>query len=306
MKGKNISRRRFIQYSTIAGVHAAFASPILAAVTDKANLRFVETDCDLAVVTGSSPAKNCLTAVDALGGFARFIRSGDSVVIKPNPVGRNRPERAINTHPEMIRLVITECIKAGAKKVKVVSHDDRRSFIINGTAKAVEEAGGSWHALNEESQYRSVVVPRGTILRHELIAADILDADVFINMPIAKHHAGSTVTLSMKNLMGINWDRIRFHRTDLHQCIAELTATIRQSLIIMDANHVLLTNGPIGPGEVKVAQTVVAGVDPVAIDAYVSSLFWPDSTEIRHIRLAHELGVGEIDFSKLSMREISV
>jgi len=306
MKKHNLSRRRFIKYSTMAGVHAAFASPILASVTDNAELRAVDTDCDLAVVTGSSPAKNCLKAVDVLGGFSRFVRSGDSVVIKPNPVGRNRPEQAINTHPEMVRVVVSECIKAGAKTVKVVSHDDSRSFIMNGTAEAVEQAGGSWHALNEESQYRSVVVPRGTILRHERIAADILDADVFINMPIAKHHAGSTVTLSMKNLMGINWDRIRFHRTDLHQCIAELAATVRQSLIIMDANHVLLTNGPIGPGEVKAAQTVIAGVDPVALDAYVTHLFWQDPAEIRHIRIAHELGVGEIDFTKLSMREIRV
>ena len=305
MKKQNMSRRRFIKYSTIAGVHAAFSSPILAAVTDGAHLRTVETDCDLAVVTGSSPAKNCLRAVDALGGFNRFIRSGDSVVIKPNPVGRNRPEQAINTHPEMIRVVVTECINAGAKTVKVVSHDDRRSFIMNGTAEAVEQAGGTWHTLNEESQYRNIVVPRGTILRHELIAADILDSDVFINMPIAKHHAGSTVTLSMKNLMGINWDRIRFHRTDLHQCIAELAATVRQNLIIMDANHVLLTNGPIGPGEVKTANTVIAGIDPVAIDSYVTNLFWGDPGAIRHIRIAHDLGVGEIDYSKLSIREVS-
>ena len=289
----------------MAGIHATFVSPILGAVSDEASLRLVKTDCDLAVVTGPSPAKNCLKAVDALGGFKRFIRSGDSVVIKPNPVGRNRPERAINTHPDMIRTVITECIQAGAKTVKVVSHDDRRSFIMNGTAEAVEQAGGSWHTLNEESQYRRIVVPRGTILRHELVSADVLDADVFINMPIAKHHAGTAVTLSMKNLMGINWDRIRFHRTDLHQCIAELAATIRQNLIIMDANHVLLTNGPIGPGEVKAAETVIAGVDPVAIDAFVTRLFWQDPAEIPHIRLAHELGVGEIDFSKLSIREIA-
>jgi uncharacterized protein (DUF362 family) len=176
-------------------------------------------------------------------------------------------------------------------------------MLINGTAAAVERAGGTLLSLSKPEEFREILVPRGRILRTQQVAAALLDADVFINMPIAKHHAGSTVTLSMKNLMGVNWDRIQFHRTDLHQCIAELTATVRPDLIILDANHVLLTNGPMGPGEVLAGKRVIAGTDPVAVDAFATKAFFGEPGRIRHIQAAYDLGAGEIDFDRLRIRE---
>ncbi len=293
--------------SAAVGVSTVFPISVLSAVAaDHPGVRLLHPEVDLAVAKGDSPVKNCLSAVEALGGFSRFIREGDRVVVKPNPVGRGGPELATSTHPDMVETVVRECLRLGATRVTVLSHDDQRSFLMNGIAAAVERGGGILKPLMDVGQYREVVAPRGTILRRELIAADLLDADVFINMPIAKHHAGAEVTMAMKNLMGLNWDRVHYHQTDLHQCIAELAATVRQSLIIMDANHVLLTNGPVGPGEVLDARMVIAGVDPVAVDAYATRAFFREPNLIRHIRIAHELGVGEIDLAKLDIREFDV
>jgi len=264
-----------------------------------------EPAIDLAAVTGDSPAKNCRAAIEALGGLARFVRPGDRVVLKPNPIGANPPEDAISTHPELVGALVADCLAVGAREVLAVSHDGMRSFIANGLHQAITENGGTVKAIESAADYREVIVPRGRILRREMISIDLLDADVFINLPIAKHHAGSEVTLAMKNLMGINWDRIRYHRTDLHQCIAELAATVRADLTIMDANYVLLTNGPGGPGEVRHGRRVIAGIDPVAIDVFTTRTFWRDPGEIAHIRIAYELGVGEIDLSKLKIREFA-
>jgi uncharacterized protein (DUF362 family) len=300
-----LTRRQFLRYSALAGAGTAFSSSLALAGGD-AMERFFKPPVDLAVANGDSPVKNCLSAVEALGGFSRFVRSGDIVAIKPNPIGSSPPEQAINTHPDMIELVVKECFKAGAKDVIVVSHDAERPMTANGTADAVQRAGGTLKPLNDETMYRSIPVPRGRILRNEQVSIDVLDADVFINMPIAKHHAGSEVTLSMKNLMGINWDRIRFHQTDLHQCIAELAAAVPADLIIMDANHVLLTNGPGGPGEVRVGRRVIAGIDPVAVDAFTTRAYWREPEQIGHIQTAFDLGVGEIDLSKLVIKEFSV
>jgi len=111
------------------------------------------------------------------------------------------------------------------------------------------------------------------------------------------------VTFAMKNLMGVNWDRNRFHRTDLQQTIAELATTVKHSLVIMDANHVLLTNGPGGPGEVRIANQVIAGVDPVAVDAFTTRFFDLEPDDIGHIQQAHELGVGRIDLADMTIKE---
>ena len=138
------------------------------------------------------------------------------------------------------------------------------------------------------------------------LAADLIDADVFINMPIAKHHAGSRITVAMKNLMGVNWDRNYFHATDLQQCIADLASAVPHTLVIMDANHVLLTNGPAGPGEVLRARQVVASVDPVAVDAYATRYFGLEADDVPHIRAAYDLGVGEIDLAMLRVKEMTV
>lgn len=302
----DISRREFLKRSAAFGAGAALVSGALPRVIAAAERDFYVPPFDLAIAKGSTPAKNCLEAVAALGGFEKFVHEGDKVVVKPNPVGERTPEQAVNTHPDMVEAVIRECLRVGAREVVVVSHDGARSFAGNGTQAAVERAGGTLRVLQDRDQFEEVFVPRGRILRTIAISKDVLDADVFINMPIAKHHAGSRVTLTMKNLMGVNWDRITFHRTDLHQCIAELATTVPHSLVILDANHVLLTNGPGGPGEVRAAGQVIAGVDPVAVDAFATRFFDLEPDDVGHIRTAYDLGVGELDIAKLKIREFDV
>jgi len=299
-----VTRREFLKRSAALGAGTALASTGLAsAALGLPRLDFHRPPIDLAIAKGPSPVDNCLAAVEALGGFNKFVNKDDRVAIKPNPVGTSPPEMAINTHPDMIEAVIRECLKAGASEVVAVSNDDRRSIEGNGTWAAVERAGGTFKILNDRSMFREVVIPRGRVLRRDMFAIDVLDADVFINMPIAKHHAGTRVTFTMKNLMGINYDRIYYHRTDLQRCIAEATSAIKHSLVILDANHALLTNGPGGPGRVIQPQRVIAGVDPVAVDAAAMQFFRGKPEDIGHIRIAHELGVGEMDLDRLKVKE---
>jgi len=293
--GDRMARRDFLKWSAAFGAQAALTASVGA--------KGLASRPDLAIAHGDAPGRNGLAAVEALGGFSRFVKEGDVVAIKPNPIGRARPENALHTHPELLEAVIRECRRAGAREVIVFSNDERAPMDVNGTAGAVERGGGRLVCPSRPEEFREIVVPRGRILRTQQVASVLLDADVFINMPIAKHHAGSAVTFSMKNLMGVNWDRMTFHRTDLHQCIAELTSAVRPDLIILDANHVLLSNGPAGPGEVLTAKQVIAGTDPVAIDAFATKAFFTEPESIRHIRAAYDLGAGEIDLGRLTIRE---
>jgi uncharacterized protein (DUF362 family) len=301
----DVTRRRFLRHTALFGATLASGS-LAGSLFRGARAEDGSPGIELAVAKGDSPAKNALAAVAAIGGFGRFVHPGDKVVIKPNPIGTSPPDRALNTHPEMIEAVIRECFRAGAREVVAISHDEPRSMQANGTRDAVERSGGTLRPLDAMDQFREVLVPRGRLLRRTHIAGDIIDADVFINMPIAKHHAGSQVTGAMKNLMGVIWDRSYFHATDLQCCIGELATAVPHSLVIMDANHVLLTNGPSGPGEVLRARQVIASVDPVAVDAYATRFFGLEPDDVGHIQTAYDRGVGEIDLARLRVQEVEI
>lgn len=307
MASGRVSRRGFLKCAAAVGAQAVL--PL--AAWPRISLGSVDAKLggeipDLVVAQGGDPAKNCLAAVEALGGFSRFVKPGSFVLIKPNPVGRARPEQGIQTHPDVVEAVVRECVKAGARKVLVASNDSGRDMRLNGTSQAVERGGGELKADFGGSDFREVLVPRGRLLRRQGIVRELVEADVFINLPVAKHHADTGISVAMKNLMGVNQDPQSFHRSDIHQCIAELTSAIPQHLIIVDANYVLLTNGPIGPGQVRNAGQVIAGTDPVALDAFAANAFFRGADAYRFIRAAHELGVGEMDPNKLRIREVKV
>jgi uncharacterized protein (DUF362 family) len=161
----------------------------------------------------------------------------------------------------------------------------------------VERAGGTITAINSSRDYTQIDIARGKRLKRTFFSKDILDADVFINVPIAKNHVSIVIILSMKNLMGIVYDRGELHRKGLHQCIADLSTVRTPDLIILDAYRILMTQGPGGPGEIKEAGELIAGFDPVAIDTYGSRLLEKDPTDIGYIQAAVDLDIGSTDFS---------
>lgn len=260
----------------------------------------------LAVASGNGPAKNARAAVDALGGMGKFVRSGDFVVIKPNIAWNRLPAAAATTNPELVAELVRMCKEAGAGRVLVVDHiiDRPAEGVLNftGILAAAKGAGAEVRAAQNESDYETVAVPKGRLLTSDTCIKHILKADVYINAPIAKTHGATGLTLGMKNQMGCNWDRQSWHQSGLDQCIADYATAVRPDLTVLDANRILLTNGPKGPGETRDAGKVIAGVDPVAVDAYGATLFGMKPHEIGHIKLAHEQGVGEIDLEKLTVR----
>ncbi len=261
---------------------------------------------DLVIARGDDPSGNTMAAIKALGGIERFVRKGDKVALKPNSITPSGPEVAANTNPFVVETVIRMCMEAGAAEVVVVGHDALRHAEGNGILEVATGAGARFVAAMNRDLYQSVPVLRGKILREVEIIKEILDADVFINTPIVKHHAGAIVTLSMKNLMGINWNRGVLHQNGLQQCIADLNTVVKTDLIVMDATRILLTNGPNGPGQTRDEKAVIAGTDPVAIDAYGTRLLGRNPNDIGHIRCGHELGLGEMDLNRINIKELSL
>jgi uncharacterized protein (DUF362 family) len=269
---------------------------------------------DIVRVKGS-PAEAVQKALDALGGIARFVQPGQVVLLKPNLGFATPPEWGATTNPQVVVAVAQACLQAGARRLLVVDHTiapSDRCFDRSGIAAALAPIKGvKLVALDNPKSYRPVEIPEGRTLKRTDIIEIALTADVLINIPIVKSHTATGVSCGLKNLMGLIWDRQIFHtEIDIHTGIADLATVIRPELTIVDAMVVLKTRGPTGPGDVETLNTLVAGIDPVAVDAYAVGLStWNQQTlapgQVSYLRQAAERGVGTLDLSSLRIAQLA-
>ncbi len=301
-----INRRDFLKYHVTGAI--CLTSGLMAP-----DLLFAETPPDIAVAKGA-PGAAARAAVKALGGMSRFVTKGQRVVIKPNMSFPTPPERASNTHPEVVRELAAMCKEAGAGRVLVLDNPLGPAELCmesSGIAEACEVIDRRMvHMVSDPSQYSEKAIPGGKSLTETDIMKEVLGADVLIAAPVAKSHSGAGVSLSMKGMMGLVYNRMIFHRRDLHTSIVDLSTVLKADLTVVDATRVLSTGGPGGPGKVLTPDTVIASADMVAADAYTISAFeWygksyrPD--QVRHIREAHARGLGRMDIENLRVESIT-
>ena len=247
--------------------------------------------------------------IDALGGMGRFVSKGQTVWIKPNISWDRRPEQAATTNPDVVATLVAMCYQAGAKRVVVSDNpcnSAQRTFPRSGIQQAAEKAGAQVFFMDER-KFRKMAL-NGKVLKEWPVYAEVVEADVLINVPIAKHHSLTTVTLGMKNLMGaVGGARERFHQ-NTEMTLPDLAAFLKPKLIVLDAIRVLTGNGPVGGSltDVKRKETVVAGTDQVAVDAYGATLLGHKPQAIDHIVEAGRRGLGNINFEALSPKIIEV
>jgi len=266
---------------------------------------------DLVAVKGTDPAAMFDEGINSLGGMAEFVKPGQTVVVKPNIGWDAVPERAANTNPELIGRIIKRCYEAGAKSVSVFDNtcdEWKKCYVNSGIEKEVKNAGGSIIPGNSESYYKNVQVPEGKSLTEAMVHELILESDVFINVPVLKSHSSAKLTIAMKNLMGVVWDRRYWHQNDLHQCIADYTTFRKPDLNIVDAYRVMKRNGPRGVSveDVVLLNSLLISRDIVAADAAAAKLFGLEPDDIPHIVIADEMGIGTMDLASLNINRIKM
>ena len=257
----------------------------------------------LTVVQGGEPRALVQRALADLGGMQRFIGRQDVVVIKPNIAWDRTPEQAANTNPEVVAEVVRQCWQAGAKRVIVTDvscNEPRRCFQRSGI-QAAAHAEGAEVILPDPELYREVDLG-GVVLKSWPVFTPFLEADKIINLPIAKHHGLVGVTLGMKNWYGIlGGQRNRLHQ-QIHQSLADLANFMLPTVTLLDGYRILLRNGPTGGSleDVVLKKTMVAGTDPVALDAYVAKAWWNlDPEQLPYLHMAAARGLGSVDYDKL-------
>ena len=301
------NRREFLRRAGIIGVTTCglgLMGDDLLGMLEEAE---AATRSTLSIASGKSIETMVEKSINGLGGIKKFVKHGQSVVIKPNLAWARTTEQAANTNPKVISALIKLCKSAGAGRVTVVEHtcDNATAALgANGGRENALKAGARFLSADKQFMYKRISIPKGKILKSDDCIKEILDADVFINVPIAKVHGATTITASMKNLMGANWDRGAWHKSGLDQCIADFSSAVKPDLIILDAVRILLTGGPKGPGDTKDVGQIIAGTDPVAIDAYAAKLLGKDPTAVKHIAYANALGLGQMDLKKVSVKKV--
>ncbi|HEX9883568.1 MAG TPA: DUF362 domain-containing protein [Desulfobaccales bacterium] len=247
-------------------------------------------------------------AIQALGGMKKFVNPGEVVVVKPNMAFDRPPELGANVHPAVVRQVVELCLEAGAKQVKVFDHptyEPRKSYKISGIEAAVRGIRDPRVSLEfvDERRFVAVQAEKARTLKTWHYYRDVLEADRFINLAVAKHHSSAGLTMCLKNMMGAIGGNRRALHVKLDQNIADMNLILRPDLHVLDATRIMVKNGPSGGRleDVEVRNLVFAGTDPVALDAYGTTLFGLKPADIGHIVKAHQAGRGEMDLSRIKV-----
>jgi uncharacterized protein (DUF362 family) len=243
--------------------------------------------------------------INAVGGMKRFVKPGDVVVVKPNMGWDRSTELAANTHPQVVRAIVEECLAAGAKKVKVFDstcNDARRCYVNSGIENALKGLKNVECKHIETERFKKVTL-NGQFLKEWELYDEALTANVYINVPVAKHHKLSNLTLGLKNVMGIMGGNRGFTHRNLDVALADVNAHVKTHLTIIDATRILTAHGPQGGNiaDVKVLNKVIASTDTVAADAYATTLFGMRPDEIPVTVTAYKRGLGEMNLDKIKV-----
>jgi len=297
-----VNRRDFIK-------KAALVSAGVAATPDWVKSAFAADGPLVVMAKDGDTVKLVRDAVYALGGMEQFVAKGQTVVVKPNIGWDRKPELAANTNPEVVREVVRLCLEAGAAKVKVFDrtcNDPRRCYTSSGIASILEELKDNRVEVSQvdNRKFRKVDSPEASILKRGSYYEDVLDADCFINVPVAKHHSASGLTIGMKNVMGvIGGNRAVLHRR-LAEALVDMNRVVRSHLTVVDATRVLVANGPQGGRleDVEALGTVLASTDVVAVDTVTATLFGKSVNDLPYLQHAHEKGLGVADISRIQLK----
>lgn len=295
---QGMTRRKFLK-TTAAGIALGLAG--------KPSFSIAREEVGLAAISGD-PVAATKKALEALGGISRFVKNGERVVLKPNMSFTRTPEFGATTHPQVVATVARACMEAGAQQVLVLDHTLHRAELClerTGIREACKDIPGVHVlALQERKFFREIKIPQGKVLERVEVMKEVLDSPVLINIPVAKSHSATGVSMGIKGLMGLIWDREIFHsQVNMNQALADLATVIKPQLTILDATRALTSGGPGGPGEVKKPNLIIAGIDPVAVDSYgVSVVPWYGQTfkgrQVEHLQIAHQRGLGKIDIEQ--------
>lgn len=296
-----MKRREFVK-TGLAGIVAASTLNGIDLLYSQENIP------DAVWVENGEPEKLLQSALNEFGGLKKFISQGDVVVIKPNIGWDRAPEYAANTNPDLIKAIVQECYKSGAKTVKIFDRtcNNKQRCYKNSKIQQMAEDAGADVSHMRKNKYVDISIKDSKAVTSWPIYKDYLEADKVINVPIAKHHSLSRVSLGMKNLMGVMGGNRGSIHSGFDEKLVDINKEIQPTLTIIDAYRILTANGPQGGNlaHVQLKKTLIASSCIVTADYLALDLFGHKLDEVGHIKEAVNRGLNKFDLNKLNVKKV--
>ncbi len=299
---QKLTRREFVKAGAL-GTAALAAAPAVstAAAKDKTDVWVFEGESNRALMEA------CMKTIYENGGFGPNAKK---VALKVNAAWDRTPEQAANTHPELVDVFLEKVIETGVKVVMPELPCQRagKSFVSSGLQAVADKHKVKMIDLKKEKrEFVDIEIPGGKTLKKERVARDFLEADAVVNMPVAKHHGGGTLTMCMKNWMGAAEGRKFWHVKGLHQCIADFSSFMKPTWAIIDATRCMTSRGPQGPSEDMIyPHQLIVSQDQVAADSVAALLFHDSPYKVNYLEIARDMGIGETETSNMNIHRITV
>lgn len=299
---EKLSRREFVKTGILGSAAlAAGPSALLAAEKAKTDVWVFEGPDTRALMA------ECMNTIFANGGFGPNVKT---VALKVNAAWERTPEEAACTHPDLADVFLEKAIASGVKVTmpEMACNRAAKSFPASGLQAIADKHDVEMIDLQDKkAKFVEVDIPHGKTLKTEEVAQAFLDADAVVNMPVAKHHGGGTLTICMKNWMGAVKGRRMWHARGLHQCIADFCTFMKPAWAIVDATRCMTSRGPQGPSEDMIyPQQIILSKDQVAADAVATLLFHDSPYAVKYLAIARDMGIGETDINNMNIHRISV
>lgn len=315
---RNMNRREFINRSIKAGLTiAGLASvgyvfyrnnPPEILTTPRQNISLSDysisnTGKKIAIARGTKRSDTLTQAIGALGGIEAYIQKDDIVLIKVNGAFATPPELGATSHPELVETLISLCLKAGAREVRVSDNpinDPESCFRLSGLEQATRNSGGRLF-LPGKSSFSPITLSNGKLIRNwPFLWTPMKNVTKLIGVAPLKDHHRSGASMTMKNWYGLLGGRRNIFHQDIHTIIEELALLIKPTFVVLDATVTMMTNGPTGGSldDLKPTGLMIVSTDQVAADAYGAELL--GKPLLPFIRNAQKAGVGTADYKSLN------
>lgn len=248
-------------------------------------------------------------AISSIGEISDLVRPGERILIKPNILSGKPPDKAVTTHPELLRAVIEMVVNAGA--VALVGD----SSAIGSTTKNAKKAG--LFALCDELgaefvELKTIVnteIPGARVYRRLTVAREALDIDGIINLPKLKTHVQMYLTMGIKNLFGCvpGKNKAALHMAagrdtdNFASMLLDLHTLLTPRLTIMDAVMAMEGNGP-GNGDPKFIGLLLASNNAIAIDRVSAEILSTRAENIPVLKIAREWGLTGAHLKDIELR----
>jgi len=250
-------------------------------------------------------------AVKLAGGLE--IEEGDVVVIKPNVKNQTPPGYGVVTDPRVVEDIVRLAFRQGAKRVKIAegaayptgAYDTIAAFQTSG----IKDIAKRWDVeLIDLNSYDSLDldVTNGLVLDRVRVGRSVIEADAVINIPVIKTHRGTLLSVCLKNIgvgCATREEKKRLHRLGIDEGLVDVYTLVNPHFNLVDGIVALEGDGPnLPPGKAKPLGLLIAGKDGLAVDAVCAKIMGFDPYKVKHLRLAHEQGLGVLDLEKIEVK----